>query len=145
MSQLTAIAFNDRHQASRVLDMLRQLEKDSLVEIDDALVLVREEDGKVRRLQGLDEALPAALSTATGAGLGLLIGAFAAFPVTGLAAGGLLAYGLASRNQLARRVRQFTGAIEPGMSAVSPLTSTRQISLLEWPKTPCSVQSMRSV
>lgn len=124
MSQLTAIAFNDRHQASRVLDMLRQLEKDGLVEIDDALVLVREEDGKVRRLQGLDEALPAALSTATGAGLGLLIGAFAAFPVTGLAAGGLLAYGMASRNQLARRVRQFTGAIEPGMSALFVLGKT---------------------
>ncbi len=48
MSQLTVIAFDDRHQASRVLDALRQLAKDDLIEIDDALVLVREEDGRLQ-------------------------------------------------------------------------------------------------
>ncbi len=124
MGQLTAIAFDDRHQASRVLDTLRQLEKDGLVEIDDALVLVREDDGKLRHLRGLDDALPTVLSAATGAGLGLLVGALAAFPVTGLVAGGLLAQRLASQSQLARRVRQFTGAIEPGMSALFVLGKT---------------------
>ncbi len=42
MSQPAAIAFDDRHQASRVLDALRQREKDGLVATDDALVLVAE-------------------------------------------------------------------------------------------------------
>ncbi len=124
MSQLTAIAFEDRHQAGRVLDTLRQLEKDGLVEIDDALVLVREEDGNLRHLQGLDHVLPSVMSAATGAGLGLLVGALAAFPVIGMAAGGWLAHRLGSHGQLAHRVRQFSGAIEPGMSALFVLGKT---------------------
>lgn len=124
MSQLTAIAFDDRHQAGRVLDTLRLLEKDGLVEIDDALVLIREEDGQLQRLQGLDEAFPNVMSAATGAGLGLLVGALAALPVTGLAAGGWLAHRRASQSQLARRVRQFNSAIEPGMSALFVLGKT---------------------
>ncbi len=124
MSQLTAVAFHDRHQASRVLDTLRLLEKDALVKIDDALVLVREDDGKLRSLQGLDDALPKIATAAGGAGLGLLVGALAAFPITGLAAGGFLAHRLAARHQLVRRVRQFNNAIEPGMSALFVVGAT---------------------
>lgn len=118
MSRLTAIAFEDRHQAGRVLDVLRQLEKDGEVTIDDALVLVREDDGKLRRLRGLDDALPGMAATAGGAGLGMLLGAVAALPIAGLAAGGLLAHQWRTRGQLARRVRQFNSALEPGMSAL---------------------------
>lgn len=118
MSELTAIAFADRHQASHALDTLRQLEKDGLVAIDEALVLVREDDGKLSQLQGLDRALPSLMSAATGAGLGLLVGALATFPVAGLAAGGWMAHRLAGHGALARRVRQFNSAIEPGMSAL---------------------------
>lgn len=124
MSQLTAVAFNDRHQAGRVLDTLRQFEKDGLVTIDDALVLVREDDGKLRRLRGLDDTLPTLATAAGGAGLGLLVGAIAALPITGLAAGGLLAHQLAARHQLVRRVRQFNAAIEPGMSALFVVGAT---------------------
>jgi YegS/Rv2252/BmrU family lipid kinase len=104
--------------------MLRQIEKDALVTIDDALVLVREEDGKLRRLRGLDDTLPTLATAAGGAGLGLLVGAIAALPITGLAAGGLLAHQLAARHQLVRRVRQFNAAIEPGMSALFVVGST---------------------
>lgn len=124
MSELTAIAFDDRHQASRVLDTLRQLEKDGLVAIDDALVLVREEDGKLKRQQGLNDALPNLVSAAGGAGLGMLVGALATFPVAGLAAGGWLAHRRAAQSPLVRRVRQFNNAIEPGMSALFVLGKT---------------------
>jgi diacylglycerol kinase (ATP) len=130
MSQLTAIAFDDRHHASRALDQLRQLAKNGLVQIDDALVLVREEDGKLHHLQGLDDALPTMMSAATGAGLGLVVGALAAFPVTGLAVGGWLAHRQASQSQLARRVRQFNSAIEPGMSALFVLGKTSDAAQL---------------
>ncbi len=64
------------------------------------------------------------VSTATGAGLGLLLGALAALSVTGLAAGGWLAYRHASQSQLARRVRQFNSVIDPGMSALFVLGTT---------------------
>jgi uncharacterized membrane protein len=124
MSQLTAIAFDDRHQASRVLDALRQLAKDDLIEIEDALVLVREEDGRLQHQRGLDDALPNVMSTASGAGLGLLLGALAALPLAGLAAGGRLAHRRASQSQLAHRMRQFSGAIEPGISALFVLGKT---------------------
>lgn len=130
MSQLTAIAFDDRHQAGRVLDMLRQLEKDDLVSIDDALVLIRDEDGKLRRSQGIDDALPGVAATAGGAGLGLLLGAVAALPIAGLAAGGLLAHQMIARGQLARRVRQFNSAIEPGMSALFIVGKANDAELL---------------
>ncbi|NCC31900.1 MAG: DUF1269 domain-containing protein, partial [Chloroflexia bacterium] len=118
MSHLTAIAFQDKHQAGRVLDSLRQFEKDKLVELDEVVVLVRDEDGTLRRMHGLDETLPQIGSTATGVGLGLLIGALASLPIVGMAAGGLIANRFMSRKQLARRIRQFNDAIEPGMSAL---------------------------
>ncbi|WP_129675219.1 YegS/Rv2252/BmrU family lipid kinase [Candidatus Chloroploca sp. Khr17] len=118
MSHLTAIAFQDKHQAGRVLDSLRQFEKDKLVELDEVVVLVRDEDGTLRRMHGLDETLPQVGSAATGVGLGLLVGALASLPIVGMAAGGLLVNRFMSRKQLARRVRQFNDAIEPGMSAL---------------------------
>jgi diacylglycerol kinase (ATP) len=70
------------------------------------------------------------MSAATGAGLGLLVGALAAFPVTGLAAGGWLAHRRASQSQLARHVRQFNSAIEPGMSALFLLAQTADAAQL---------------
>ncbi|MFV9503760.1 MAG: YegS/Rv2252/BmrU family lipid kinase [Oscillochloridaceae bacterium umkhey_bin13] len=118
MSQLTALAFDDRHQAGRVLDTLRQFAKDGLVQIDETLVVVREDDGKLRHLSGLDDALPNVAGTVTGIGIGLLIGAVAALPITGLAAGGLIGRRMVTRSQLARRVRHFSDALEPGMSAL---------------------------
>jgi YegS/Rv2252/BmrU family lipid kinase len=130
MSHLTAIAFNDRHQAHRVLDALRQLEKDALVKLDDVLVIIRDDDGKLRRSKSIDEELPAIASTATGAGLGLVLGALAALPITGLAAGGLLAHRMIARNQLMRQVRQFSTAIEPGMSALFVVGATADAPML---------------
>lgn len=64
------------------------------------------------------------LSAASGAGPGLLVGALAAFQVSGLVAGGVLAHRLASQRQLARRVRQFAAAIEPAMLALFMLGKT---------------------
>lgn len=130
MSHLTAIAFDDRHQAARVLDALRQLEKDGLATIDDALVLVREDDGRLRRAQGLEGAIPDMAVAAGGAGLGMLLGAFAALPIIGLAAGGFLAHRVVAGGQLARRVRQFGTSLEPGMSALFVVGKTEDAERL---------------
>jgi len=129
-SQLTAIAFNDKYQAERLLGMLGQLEKDRLVRIDEALVIVRDENGKFRRSHGLDDTLPGVVVAAGGAGLGLLVGAAVTLPVIGLVAGGIMAHRLASSNQLIRRVRQFIGTLEPGMSALFVTGDTDDVEQL---------------
>ncbi len=73
MGNLTAIAFPDKFRAEQMPGHLREAEKDGLANINEAVVLLRDEDGRLRRASGLDEKLPKWAGTAGGAGLGLVL------------------------------------------------------------------------
>ena len=61
MNELIAVAFNEPHMAEEVrLDMLKLENKDSL-DFEEAVVLVVDDDGKVRFYQSRHLTLPAAL------------------------------------------------------------------------------------
>lgn len=48
MSQLVVIGFNDKHQADEALLSLLKLEADHLADVEDAVVVLKDEAGRVR-------------------------------------------------------------------------------------------------
>ena len=54
MSELIVVGFKDTEEADRVLLRLSKLKREYLIDIDDAVVVVRDETGKVHLKQSID-------------------------------------------------------------------------------------------
>ncbi len=88
MSELIAIAFDDEHQADEALAKFGRMEKEYVVDLDDAAVVVRKQDGKVRLKQSQDlTSAGAATGGMWGGFWGLLIGLLFLAPFAGLVIG----------------------------------------------------------
>jgi uncharacterized membrane protein len=75
MNKLIAVSFNDKAQAAQVLNKLINLQQDYLLDLEDAVVVVREEDGKVEIRQSVDLTAEGALGGGLlGSFIGLLLG-----------------------------------------------------------------------
>jgi diacylglycerol kinase (ATP) len=118
MSKLTIIGFNDKYKAEACLGQLRQLEKDGAGQIEEAFILVREDDGQFRQPGKLSETTRQAAAIAGGAGLGLLVGAALSLPVLGVVAGGLLLHHLTAQPEPLEDIREFSQALPPGSSVL---------------------------
>ena len=84
MSDLIAVAYDDRETAERVRDELASLTREHVIEIEDAVVVERDRDGKVRLHQTVN---PAGAGAAGGALWGGLIGLIFLAPLLGAAIG----------------------------------------------------------
>jgi uncharacterized membrane protein len=84
MSDLIAIAYPDRHTAEAVRETLTDLMAQRTIELDDAVVVTRDEEGKVKLHQALR---PAARGAAGGILWGGVIGLLFLAPVIGMAIG----------------------------------------------------------
>jgi uncharacterized membrane protein len=84
MSDLIAVAYPDRATAEQVRDELARLTREHVIEIQDAVVVTREADGKVKLHQTLN---PAGAGAAGGALWGGLIGLIFLAPLLGAAIG----------------------------------------------------------
>jgi uncharacterized membrane protein len=84
MSDLIAVAYPDRATAEEVRDELAQLTREHVIEIQDAVVVTREANGKVKLHQTLN---PAGTGAAGGALWGGLIGLIFLAPLLGAAIG----------------------------------------------------------
>ncbi len=84
MSDLVAIAFEDEHRAEEVRSDLLRMQKEYLVDLEDAVVAVRKPDGavKLRQLYSLT-----ASGAVSGGFWGTLIGLLFLHPLFGLAVG----------------------------------------------------------
>jgi uncharacterized membrane protein len=85
MSDLIAVAYDDRETAERVRDELASLTREHVIEIADAVVVTREPNGKVKLHQTVN---PAGAGAAGGALWGGLIGLIFLAPLLGAAIGG---------------------------------------------------------
>jgi uncharacterized membrane protein len=85
MSTLVAIAYPDEATAGEVSQTLMQLQKEHSIELDDLVVAVRQDDGKIKLRQSFK---PAASGAAGGALWGGLIGLIFFMPLLGMAIGG---------------------------------------------------------
>jgi uncharacterized membrane protein len=81
MSELVVVGFKqDKYRASAVLDQLRQLEFDWVIDLDDAVAVYRDFDGKLRVQQSYE--LTTGEGAAWGGLWGSLLGAVLAIPFT---------------------------------------------------------------
>lgn len=84
MSDLIAVAYPDKQTAETVRDRLLQLTREHVIELEDAVVVDRDEDGRVKLHQTLN---PAAQGAVGGALWGGLIGLLFLAPLFGMAIG----------------------------------------------------------
>jgi uncharacterized membrane protein len=85
MSNLIAVAYDDLGRAEEVMQTLRQCQDEHTIELDDAVLVEHDPDGKVRLHQGQSMA---AVGGASGALWGGLIGLLFLAPLLGMAVGG---------------------------------------------------------
>lgn len=94
MSELIVVGFDSPTEADRVLGELVRMKKEYLVDLEDAVVAVRDGDGKVNLKQSINlTAVGAASGGLSGALWGSLVGLLFLNPLAGLAIGGLVGAG----------------------------------------------------
>src|SRR5262245_19860820 len=94
MSNLVVLDFDGIHKAEEVLNKLRSLQKEYLIDLEDACVVEREKGGKVHIKQAINlTALGAAAGGTRGALLGTLIGLIFLNPLAGMAIGAVTGAG----------------------------------------------------
>jgi len=94
MSELVAVSFDNVDEADHVLNELTQLEKEHLVDLEDAVVVIRRADGKVFLKQSYNlVGQGAAYGGLSGAAWGTLVGLLFLNPLIGFAVGGLAGAG----------------------------------------------------
>lgn len=121
MNKLIVVSFNDKAQAAQVLNRLLNLQQDYLIDLEDAVVVVRDEAGKVTIRQSVNlTAEGAAQGGLWGSLIGLILGgplcmvlAGGTTAVFGAIAGSLNDYGI--NDEFIARVGN---ELKPGSSAL---------------------------
>lgn len=118
MSELIVFAFKTKTGAEEMRNALGKMQKEHLIELEDAAVVVRKEDGKTKVKQATSLVGAGALG---GAFWGMLIGLLFFMPWLGLAAGAL---GGAIGGKFTdigvddKFIKEVGSTIEPGQSAL---------------------------
>jgi uncharacterized membrane protein len=118
VTELVVVAFDNETGAAEMRDALIELQKQELVTLDDAAVVVRKPDGKVKVKQAVNLVGTGALG---GAFWGMLVGLLFWMPWMGLAVGalsGALAGALSDYGVDDEFVREVGNTIQPGQSAL---------------------------
>jgi uncharacterized membrane protein len=94
MAELVVVGFDNPHDADRVLTELTRLKKEYLIDLEDAVVAIRDADGSVRIKQSVNlVSLGATSEGLSGAIWGSLIGLLFLNPIAGFAIGGAVGAG----------------------------------------------------
>src|SRR3954469_2418525 len=94
MAELVVVGFDNVTEADRALMELARLQKEYLIDLEDAVVAIRQPDGKVNLKQSINLAgVGAASGGLSGAIWGSLVGLLFLNPLAGFAVGGLLGAG----------------------------------------------------
>jgi uncharacterized membrane protein len=126
MSDLVCIAYKERETADRVLNELRQLEVEHLIDLEDACVVVRDDQGKVHLKQAVNLTAAVAASGGLWGGMfGLLVGMLFLNPLLGWLGGlaigagsGALSGRLADYGINDEFIKSLGSTIQPGTSAL---------------------------
>jgi len=131
MSELVVLAFDTEPGAEEMRDELLHLQKQKIITLEDAAVVVRKQDGKVKVKQAQSLVGAGALG---GAFWGMLIGLIFWMPWLGLAAGalgGALGGALTDTGVDDKFIKEVGDTIEPGHSALFLLVSQSTPDKLE--------------
>ena len=126
MCELIVVSLTARSPRTRVLNKLRALQSEHLVDLEDAVVAVRDKNGKVRLKQSVN-LLAAGLAggAAWGGLMGSLVGLLFFNPLAGMATGmavgagaGALSAGLSDYGINDDFIGRMAAGLEPGTSAL---------------------------
>ncbi len=118
MSQLIVVAFDDEFRAEEVRLTLQRMQREYLVDLEDAVVVVKNSEGKLQLKQTYNLV---GAGAASGSFWGLLIGLLLFNPLIGVAAGaavGAISGSLADIGIDDNFIRELGNTIEPGTSAL---------------------------
>jgi len=118
MADLMAITYPDEHRAAEVLATLKRLQHEYLIDLEDACVVTKDAQGKVKLHQSVNLTTTGAVS---GAFWGSLIGLLFLMPLGGLAIGaaaGALSGALSDYGIDDDFIRQLSAQMTPGSSAI---------------------------
>ena len=118
MSDLIAISFDSKEKAQQALERAREMQKQHLLDLADAVIVTRDDQGKVRLQQSLN--LTAA-GAASGGMWGTLVGLLFLNPLVGLAVGaasGALAGSLQDYGINDQFMKDMGNELQPGTSAL---------------------------
>ncbi|PSF37912.1 hypothetical protein C7H19_08005 [Aphanothece hegewaldii CCALA 016] len=123
MSDLIAIAYEDQYKAEEVRLTLAKLQKEHLIALEDAAVVVKDAEGKVKLKQAVN--LTAAGAT-SGGFWGLLIGTLFFMPLLGAAVGaasGAIGGALSDIGVDDQFMKDLGETLQPGTSALFVLVT----------------------
>lgn len=121
MSELLVIGYGDKYKADEVRLALVRMQKDHLVDLEDAAVASRDEAGKIKLRQMYHLANTTTAGIVGGGFWGLLVGALLATPALGTAVGaaaGGVAASLADVGISDKFIKELSGTLLPGSSAL---------------------------
>ena len=99
MSNLVVLGFDGLHTADEVLNKLRSLQKEYLIDLEDACVVERDEGGKIHVKQAVNlTALGAKTGGLWGAMWGTLVGLLFMSPLAGMVLGAAVGAGSGAFN-----------------------------------------------
>lgn len=118
MSTLVAVVFNDEHTAFAMRAELARMQKELLIELEDAVVVTRDANGKTK----LDQAVNLTSAGALGGGFwGMLIGMIFLNPLLGFALGagaGALSGKFSDIGLDDKMMKDLASSFKPGSSAL---------------------------
>jgi uncharacterized membrane protein len=126
MSELVVVAFESRNEADSVLTELRRLQREYLIDLEDAVIAVRDDKGEVQLKQSVNLMGVSAASGGLWGGLwGSLVGLLFLNPLAGFAIGSMVGAGTGA---LAGKltdyginddfIRTLAKTLQPGHSAL---------------------------
>ena len=118
MSTLVVIEYNDMYKAEETRLLLRKLQKDYLIDLEDAVVVVKDAKGKVKLHQAVNLT---AMGAASGGFWGSLIGLIFLNPLLGLAVGagaGAVSGALTDVGINDNFMKELAGGLKAGSSAL---------------------------
>src|SRR3954469_14381910 len=121
MADLFVLGFPTKEKAEAVMELTRDLQKQELLDLEDAALVWRTADGKIKVQQGYS---PVAAGSAGGALWGMLFGLLFLMPVFGLAVGaasGALAGKLSDLGINDKFIKECAASLTPGTAAVFAL------------------------
>lgn len=134
MAELVAIGFENTQEADRVLTELARLQTEYLIDLEDAVVAIRQPDGKLNLKQSINlVGVGAASGGLSGALWGTLVGVLFLNPLAGFAVGGIVGAGSgALSGSLVDYgiddgfIRSLAETLQPGTSALFVLVRKTQ-------------------
>ena len=118
MSKLVVLAFNEEQKAEEVRLALLKMQKEYLIDLEDAVVVVKNDEGKLK----LHQSVPlVAVGASQGSFWGLLIGLLFGVPILGVLSGaafGALSGKLSDYGIDDKFIKNLGETIEPGSSAL---------------------------